>query len=141
MATTVVFYDGVCGLCNRFVRFLLRRDPGGRILFAPLQGETARTVLTARGHDPSDLDTIYVVADWQSPQERVLSRSRAVLHTLALDLGRRLAFLVPLAWAPCFPRSLSGRRMQLVARRRYRTFGRLESCPVTPPVWRDRFLE
>ena len=138
MATTVVFYDGVCGLCNRFVRFLLRRDLGGRILFAPLQGETARTVLTARGHDPSDLDTIYVVADWQSPQERVLSRSRAVLHTLA-QLGAGWPFLAGLGAA--FPRSLSDAVYRLVARKRYRTFGRLESCPVTPPVWRDRFLE
>lgn len=138
MATTVVFYDGVCGLCNRFVRFLLRRDLGGRILFGPLQGETARTVLTARGHDPSDLDTIYVVADWQSPQERVLSRSRAVLHTLA-QLGAGWPFLAGLG--AVFPRSLSDAVYRLVARRRYRTFGRLESCPIPPLEWRQRFLE
>ena len=108
------------------------------MLFAPLQGETARTVLTARGFDPSDLDTIYVVAGWQSPQERVLSRSRAVLHTLA-QLGAGWPFLAGLG--AVFPRSLSDAVYRLVARTRYRTFGRLESCPVTPPAWRDRFLE
>ncbi len=138
MATTVVFYDGVCGLCNGFVRFLLRRDPRGRLLFAPLQGETARAILTARGHEPSNLDTIYVVAGWQSSQEHVLSRSSAVLHTFT-QLGGAWPFLAGLGAA--FPRSLADALYTFVARRRYRTFGRLESCPIPPPAWRQRFLE
>jgi len=136
--TTLIFYDGVCGLCNGFVRFFLRRDPRGRIFFAPLQGETARAFLAPRGFDPSDLDTIYVVSDWQSPQERVLSRSRAVLHALA-QLGAGWPFLAGVG--AVFPRSLTDAVYGLVARRRYRTFGRLESCPVPPPHWRQRFLE
>ena len=58
---SVVFYDGVCGLCSRLVRFLLRRDRDGRLLFAPLQGGLARAVLGRHGYDPSDLDTVYVM--------------------------------------------------------------------------------
>ena len=48
----VVFYDGVCGLCDRTVRFLLRRDRRDRLRFAPLQGEVARKLLPPLGGRP-----------------------------------------------------------------------------------------
>ena len=138
VASTVVFYDGVCGLCDRFVRFLLRRDRQRRMLFAPLQGTLARAVLVPRGLNPSDLDTVYAVADWQRPSERVVARSRAVLHALGQLDGvwpvlARIALLVP---AP-----VADAAYRLVAKIRYRAFGRLESCPIPPPEWRDRFLD
>jgi predicted DCC family thiol-disulfide oxidoreductase YuxK len=138
VASTVVFYDGVCGLCDRFLRFLIRRDRQRRILFAPLQGTVARAVLGRRGRDPSDLDTMYAVADWQGPSERVIARSRAVIHVVgqldgAWPVLARLALLVPVPAADAVYR--------LIAKVRYRAFGRLESCPIPPPEWRDRFLE
>ena len=80
--TTVVFYDGVCGLCNRLNQFLLRRDHDARIRFAALQSPIARQLLAAHGLDPADLDTVYVMADWTTAAERVLARSQAVLHAL-----------------------------------------------------------
>lgn len=138
VANTVVFYDGECGLCDRFVRFLLRRDRHARILFAPLQGRLARAVLVPRGLNPSELDTMYAVAGWQRPSERVLARSRAVLHAVGqLDgvwpVVARIALLVPAPVADAVYR--------LVATVRYRAFGRLASCPIPPPEWRDRFLD
>ena len=57
-ATTVVFYDGVCGLCNRLNQFLLRRDGDARLRFAALQSPIARQLLAVHGLDPSDLDTV-----------------------------------------------------------------------------------
>lgn len=138
MASTVVFYDGVCGLCDRFVQFLLRRDTHRRILFAPLQGPLARGVLGRRGLNPSDLDTMYAVADWQGPAEHVLARSRAVFHAIGELDGvwprlARLGLRVPV------PVADAGYR--LVAKVRYRAFGQLERCPIPPPEWRDRFLD
>lgn len=138
MATTVVFYDGVCGLCNRLVRFLIRRDTHRRLLFAPLQGRLARTILPPQGFDPTDLDTVYVVARWQDPGQRVLARSRAILHAVA-ELGP--AWRIAAALVRIVPRSLSDAIYDGVARRRYRTFGRLDACPVPPPEWRGRFIE
>ena len=147
---SVVFYDGVCGLCNRLVRFLLRRDRHARLLFAPLQGTLARTVLGRHGYNPSDLDTVYVIADRRAPErprreesarwggpERVLSKSRAILHALGLlgggwRLFARVGSLVPVALADAL--------YDAVAKRRYRTFGKLESCPIPPPEWRGRFI-
>ncbi len=136
--TTVVFYDGVCGLCARFNRFLLSRDRQGRIRFAALQGPLAQAVLPRYGKDPSDLDTICVLVDWKTPQERVLARLPAILHALRqLDgvwppIGR-LGSLVPVRIADA--------AYNFVARRRYRLFGKFESCMIPPPEWRQRFLE
>lgn len=138
MATTVVFYDGVCGLCDRFVRFLIRRDPAGRILFAPLQGALAGRVLAPRGLNPADLDTIYAVADWQLPSERVLARSRAVLHAIA-QLGGPWPMLA--GAAQTVPAPIADAVYRVIARLRYRAFGRMDVCPVPPPEWRARFLE
>jgi predicted DCC family thiol-disulfide oxidoreductase YuxK len=148
---SVVFYDGVCGLCSRLVRFLLRRDHDGRLLFAPLQGGLARAVLGRHGYDPSDLDTVYVIADRRAPdrprrpdsarwggRERVLAKSRAILHALGCLGGgwrvlARLGSLVPVVLADAV--------YDAVATRRYRTFGKLETCPIPPPEWRARFIE
>lgn len=136
--TSVVFYDGVCGLCNRLVRFLLRRDRHGRLLFAPLQGELARSALAEHRADPSDLDTVYVLAHRNSPSQRVLSRSRAVLYALEqLDGGWRMVAKA----AGLVPAPLADLLYRVVAKTRYRVFGQMTSCPVPPLEWRDRFLE
>ena len=58
-----LLYDGVCGLCNRMNQFVLRRDPGDKFRFVPLQSALARRTLTSYGRDSNDLDTFYVVAD------------------------------------------------------------------------------
>jgi len=135
---TVVFYDGVCGLCNRLNRFLLARDRHERIFFAPLQGPTAAARLTRYGCDPADLDTVYAVADWDLPTERVYARSAAVLHTLRqLDRGWRILGRL----GALIPRPLSDAAYRLVARNRYRVFGRFDSCPLPRPEWKSRFLE
>jgi predicted DCC family thiol-disulfide oxidoreductase YuxK len=135
---TVVFYDGVCGLCNRLNRFLLARDLDGRILFAPLQSEVAREVLARHGADPSGLDTVWVIADWQSSEERALPRSRGVLHALA-QLPGKWPFVARVGAA--VPRPLAELAYRLVARQRYRLFGKFDSCQLPPPEWRSRFLD
>ena len=133
-----MFYDGVCGLCDCFIRFLIRRDPERRILFAPLQGTLARTVLVPRGLNPSDLDTMYAVADWQRPSEHVLTRSRALLHAVG-QLDGVWPWLARIGWL--VPRSMADAVYRLIARVRYRVFGRRDACPIPPVEWRDRFLD
>jgi predicted DCC family thiol-disulfide oxidoreductase YuxK len=137
-ATTLVFYDGLCGLCDEFVQFLLKRDRYERIAFAALQGEHARRTLLPRGHDPTDLDSVFVVADWKAPRERVLNRSNAVLYAVA-QLGgvwRVLAVIGGLA-----PTALADTIYGFVARHRYRIFGRYDTCPLPRPEWKNRFLD
>ncbi len=138
MANTVVFYDGVCGLCNRLVRFLIRRDRRRLLLFAPLQGVTARQALSARGYDRSDLDTVYVLDGWPAPAARIFTRAAAIAHVLN-QLGGVWWMIAGLIAR--VPPPLGDRAYNFVARSRYRTFGRFETCPVPRPEWRDRFLE
>ena len=84
-STTIVLYDGVCGLCNRLVQFLLKRDPHDRFRFASLQSDFSTELLKRRGIDALDLDTVHVVVDYGKPGEKVLSRSDAIIHALSTE--------------------------------------------------------
>lgn len=136
--STLVFYDGLCGLCDGFVQFLLKRDRHARIAFATLQGEVARRTLVPLGHDPADLDTVFVVANWNAPGQHVLSRSRAVLHAVAQLGGPWQAVATLAAIVPGF---VADWIYGVVARYRYRVFGRYDTCPMPKPEWRSRFVD
>jgi predicted DCC family thiol-disulfide oxidoreductase YuxK len=126
----IAFYDGECGLCNRFVQFVLDHDPDGRVLLAPLQGETFRDLLP--DHGPPDLRSVLVLDGG-----RVFDRSAAVLRVLRSlrapwSLLGRLGQVVPgpiRDWA-----------YDHVASRRYRWFGAAESCRLPAPGERARLL-
>ena len=136
--TTVVLYDGVCGLCNRLNQFLLARDEHARLRFAALQSPTARRLLARYGLDPSDLDTVYVIADWGAPTERVLARSKAVLYALRqLDGSWRVLANI----GSLVPGPIADFAYRVVARQRYRIFGRHDHCMVPPADWPERFLD
>src|SRR5580704_5625207 len=110
MPHPILFYDGVCGLCNRFIQFVLRRDHNAVFRFAPLQSALAASILSRHGANPNDLDTVYVALnsdrkkedptkqDPTQPNEFLLSRSNAVLFVLKQLPGwwRPIAFLLGL---------------------------------------------
>ncbi len=134
-ARRVVFYDGVCGFCDRSVSWLLARDPEGRFRFAALQGETAAELRARHPQLPRDLDTL-VYVESEGGRERVFLRSRAIFRLLAqLDPPWRW-----LAWLRWLPRPLTDLGYRLFARIRYRVFGRLESCRLPTAEERARFL-
>lgn len=132
----IVLYDGVCGLCNRLVKFILKRDKGDRFRFASLQSELASKVLQRHDRDPHDLDTVYVVVDYAQPTEHLLARSDAILFLLE-QLGGiwKLAFL-----GNILPRVVRDSMYKLVAHNRYRVFGKYESCMLPEPKHRAKFL-
>lgn len=129
----VVFYDGVCGLCDRLVQFLLRRDHAGRLRFAALQGPFAQATLTARGRDPSRLDTVYVLTS----DGRLLERGRAVLFVLG-ELGGGWRLVRAFSILPTFVLDVA---YALVARTRLRLFGKLDTCRLPSPSERARFVD
>ena len=137
VANPIVLYDGVCGLCNRMTQFLLKHDKHDRFRFASLQSEFATTVLQRHGVDASDLDTVCVVLNYGEPNEQVLKRSDAILH-----LGHELGGIWRIgAWARILPRSLRDLIYNLVARNRYRVFGKYETCMLPEPQHRKKFLD
>lgn len=134
----IVLYDGVCGLCNRGVQFLLKRDKRGRLQFASLQSDFASKVLGRHGLDPNDLDTVYVVVNHDRPGEVVLDRSEAVLQTWH-ELGGAWKLLA--AVSRIIPRSLRDVIYRFVATNRYHVFGKFETCMLPDPSQRSRFLD
>ena len=131
----IILYDGVCGLCNRFVQFVLRHDRKDQFRFAPLQSNFARTILERHSLNPEVLDTVYVVFDYGQSSERLLSRSEAASAVLK-ELGG-----VWRLWAKLLdflPKRFRDWRYALVARNRYRFFGKYETCPLPDPRDRDK---
>ncbi len=133
----LVLFDGVCGLCNRLNRFILVRDAADRFRFAQLQGVVASDLLARYGRTAADLDTVYVIADYGGPEERLLDKSRAIFHVLAKlggiwKVARVFAIL---------PVRLTDAAYSFVARHRYRWFGKTEVCMVPQPHHRAKFID
>jgi predicted DCC family thiol-disulfide oxidoreductase YuxK len=133
----IVLYDGVCGLCNRLNQFLLKRDTHDRLRFASLQSNFAAAILLRHGADPNDLDTVYVVIDYGQPTERLLARSDAILYLLKQIDGIWKVGAV----GRLLPRVLRDGVYNMVARNRYRVFGKHESCMLPDPKHRAKFIE
>jgi len=134
----IVLYDGVCGLCNRLVQFILRRDHGERFRFAALQSNFARIILERHGLNPDALDTFHVVFDHGAPAERVLARDEGIVVVLE-ELGGMWRFYAKLF--RLLPRSLRRWQYNLIAGNRYRIFGKYDVCPLPEPKIRHRFLD
>ena len=131
----LVLYDGVCGLCDRTVQFLLGADRGGVLRYAPLQGETAADV--RRRHEAlAGVDSIIFVKDAGTDKERLFVKSEAVFRILAeLSLRWRIV-----SWLRAIPRPVRDTGYDWVARNRYRWFGKFDACKMPGPDVRSRFL-
>ena len=128
---SVVFFDGVCGLCSHSVNWLLARDPEHRLRFAPLQGTTAAAMISSDLRDR--LDTLVFVRDGKT-----YIRTAAVSRIL-MTLGGRWQMLGAMLWLIPFPLRDLGYR--LVSRFRYRMFGKHDACRLPTPAERAVFLE
>ncbi|WP_437227200.1 thiol-disulfide oxidoreductase DCC family protein [Planctomicrobium sp. SH661] len=126
----IVYFDGVCGFCNGVVNFLMKHDPRGKLVYAPLQGETARHRLESA--DINNLNTLVVTIG-----DRTYRRSAAVVRIL-WQLGGFCWLLGWMLWL--IPKPLRDLGYGIVAKFRYRLFGKHESCRLPTPEERDRFL-
>jgi len=129
-----IFYDGNCGLCHGFVRFVLGEDQSARpFSFAPLHGEEVKRTLSDR--ELSALPDSLVVVD---ERKNVLTRSAAVMYVLQRlgGLWSAAAVLFRLV-----PRTIRDFAYDVVASVRIRLLGTTaEACPMVPPALRARFL-
>ena len=128
---SVLFFDGVCGMCNRMVDFVAVRDPAGRINFAPIQGELAKTVLTAE-----EIERLNSVS-FLNPQGTVTRRSSAIVRVL-WTIGGAWKLAAALLWL--MPKPLRDLAYWLVAKNRYRVFGKRDFCRLPTPAEQARFL-
>ncbi|WP_437192464.1 thiol-disulfide oxidoreductase DCC family protein [Planctomicrobium sp. SH527] len=127
---TIVYYDGVCGLCNGVVNTLLDLDQREKLKFAPLQGETARENLPKAWTE--NADSIVVTA------HGVNYRKSAGVVQILCDLGGLCGVAGWALWA--IPSPIRDLGYHAVAQTRYRLFGKLEACRMPRPGEQDRFL-
>ena len=128
---SIVFFDGVCGLCNRTVNFLMARDTHARLKFAPLQGQIAEQLVPADVREK--LDT-FVFSDGG----QLSYRSTAFVRIL-MRIGGFWSIVGAIMWVIPWP--LRDVAYRMVSRVRYRLFGRSEACRLPTPEERLRFLE
>ena len=128
----ILVFDGECLLCTGWVKLLLRSDKKQRFRFATVQSATGQKLLEQHGIDPADPESFLLISG-----ERHYRDSGAVLR-VAHQLGWpwRLAWLLWIIPAP-----LRDAAYRLVARNRYRIFGKRDSCYVPGEQDKARFLD
>ncbi|MCG8383935.1 MAG: thiol-disulfide oxidoreductase DCC family protein [Cytophagales bacterium] len=129
----IIFFDGVCNLCNGAVNFIIDRDRHGRFLFASLQSGLAKDKLDPTGVDVSKLDSIVLL----KKDGTVREKSSAVLH-----IAKRLGGGWPLMYVfMLLPKPIRDLAYDFIARNRYKWFGRQDQCRMPTPELRQRFLD
>lgn len=126
----IVFFDGVCGLCNKTVDFLIRTDKAKKLRYAPLQGYTAKRLLTKIQIE--NLESVVYYRDG-----KYLVSSTAVLRLL-LDVGGLWKILSVFLILPAFVRNAV---YFFIARRRYKWFGKSDTCRLPSAEERALFLD
>jgi predicted DCC family thiol-disulfide oxidoreductase YuxK len=127
----IIFYDDVCVMCNGFVNLILSVDRRRQFLFAPLGGETSGKILPPLPDDPGQWSMVYV------DESGVHDQSDA-----SLEVYRRLGGLWWfLSLAQVFPRSIRNPVYRVIARNRYRWFGKRDTCRLPTAEEKTRFLD
>ena len=128
---SIVVFDGVCHFCNAAVLFIIKRDPEGRFAFTPMQSELAQELLAEYDVGSSGVDTFLLVKDGRP----------YVFSDAALEIARDLTgcwYLFNVF--RIIPSAILNYLYQMFARRRYRLFGKRDSCMVPSDDVKSRFI-
>ena len=126
----IVFFDGVCNLCNHFLDWLIRRDGKGQLKFASLQGKTAAQFLGPLNEDSRQWSIVFL------EEGKTYHKSTAVLRIL-IKLGGIWRMAKIFLWLPVVVRD---KIYDFIAKRRYRWFGQKSTCRLPTLEERSRFL-
>ncbi len=136
----LMLYDGLCGVCNTAVQWVIQRDHADRFRFAPQQSALAAEILSRSGIDRAAMlesNSVYLVLDAGTEHERVLTQSDVTVKLLWM-LGGRWRLLGKLLNA--VPRFARNAAYRLFARNRYRLTAQYDVCPVPPAAVRMKFV-
>lgn len=128
----VLLYDGVCNLCNWIVKFTIQPDKTGKFLYAALQREKGQELLKHFGLNTNDFDSFVLVTG-----NKYYTRSSAALKVMKIMGG---------AWSLLYafiiiPKPIRDFFYNLIAKNRYKLFGKQEACLLPRPEWKERFLD
>lgn len=128
----IIFFDGVCNLCNRSVQFIIKKDKKKQFRFASLQGKTGQEFLK-KFNLPADNFNSFILAEG----DHIYTGSTGVLRMLKkLGSGWQLfyAFII-------IPKFIRNAAYNWIARNRYKWYEKRDECMVPTPELRERFLE
>jgi predicted DCC family thiol-disulfide oxidoreductase YuxK len=127
----ILFFDGVCSLCNASVDILMRQDPSGPLKFASLQSDLADEYLRSFNLDPKALESLIYYREGQT-----YTHSDAAIRVFG-DIGgwRKIIFILLV-----IPKFIRNPIYKWIAKNRYRWFGKKETCRMPTPEERDRLI-
>lgn len=129
--TYILLFDGVCNLCNRTVQFVIKRDVKKRFRFAALQSASGQALLQELGLPVHHFNTVVLIHG-----DKYYVKSTAALRVLK-ELGGLWKICYALIVIPAPIRDLV---YDMVAKTRYRVFGRRDECMVPTPEIKERFI-
>lgn len=130
--SSIILFDGVCNLCNGFVQFVIKRDKTERFIFGTLQSEAATKLLDGFEYSSEKMNTVILIEEG-----KIYTQS-----TAALRIAKQLAG----GWSLFYgfiivPKFLRDGIYNLIAKYRYRIFGKEPTCMVPAPKLKKRFIE
>ncbi len=130
--TPLILFDGVCNFCNYWVNFAIKKDRKKKLKFTTLQGATAKQLLPKYHINPTSLSSVILIDNG-----KVYTQSSAAIRICKyLDGGWKLFY--GLIIIPKFIRDFF---YNIIARNRYKWFGKKERCMVPTPELKERFLD
>lgn len=128
----LLLFDGICHLCDASVRFIVKRDPQGKIKFAPIQSPLGCQLYAQHGLDPAAPNAMLFITP----------RGAFKASDAALEIARTLGGIWKLALLfKLLPRALRDAAYYFIARHRYQWFGKDESCMMPTAELKARMLE
>ncbi|UKT62450.1 thiol-disulfide oxidoreductase DCC family protein [Pedobacter mucosus] len=132
MLKPVIFFDGVCNLCNASVQFTIEHDKQDHFKFTALQGDYAKKVLPKFNVDPNTLNSILLLEN-----NKLYTKSSAVLR-----IARKLNGLLPLLYGfIIIPKFIRDWVYNIIAKNRYKWWGKQTSCWVPTPELKNKFYD
>jgi len=129
----LILFDGVCNLCNSSVLYVIKRDKKDKFLFAPLQSEIGKEIISNFNIDTQKTDSILLY----NPEKNTITyKSSAALH-IAERLGFPLNVMALFIIVPPFIRNWV---YDYIAKHRYRWFGKKEACMIPTPELQSKFM-
>ncbi len=130
--TRLILFDGVCSFCNYWVNFAIKRDRKKKLHFTPLQGETAKWLLPQYNLNPTSLSSVIFIDSGKAWTQS----SAAIRICKHLDGGWKLFYGLMI-----IPKFIRDFLYNIIARNRYKWFGKKENCMMPTPELRERFLD
>ncbi|WP_228851496.1 thiol-disulfide oxidoreductase DCC family protein [Aegicerativicinus sediminis] len=131
--TYVIYFDGVCNLCNNSIQYVIRNDSKNLFQFASLQSEYAKMALGSKMIDLGNLESIIL----ETPDGKIYKRSSA-----ALRIASKLKFPINLfAIFIVVPKAIRDAVYNYIGKNRYKWFGKQEKCMIPTPDLKEKFLD